>query len=89
MMPPWLPAHDALILVSGALEIVGGLAVFVARWRRLVGWALVLIMVGVFPANLHMALNPALFPDVPAWALWVRLPLQGVLIAWAWWATRE
>ena len=49
---------------------------------------MILIMVVVFPANLHMALNPAEFAEVPVWFLYVRLPLQGVLIWWAWVATR-
>lgn len=89
MMPVYLPAHRELILLSGALEILGGLAVLIRAWRPMAGWALILIMIGVFPANLHMALNPADFPDVPIWFLYVRLPLQGVLIWWAWRATRD
>jgi len=46
-------------------------------------------MVAVFPANLHMALNPELFSDVPEIGLWIRLPLQGVMIWWAWLYTRK
>jgi uncharacterized membrane protein len=88
IMPPWLPARRELVALSGALEILGGLAVFLAPVRSWAGWGLVLLLVAVFPANLHMALNPELFPELPAAALWARLPLQGVLIAWAWWATR-
>ena len=88
MMPPYLPAHDLLIMLSGALEVAGGLAVLVARWRQAAGWFLIALMVAVFPANLHMAMEPAAWPDIPAWALWARLPLQGVLILWAWWATQ-
>lgn len=88
IMPPWLPAHGELVALSGALEIMGGLAVFVAPVRRWAGWGLVLLLLAVFPANLHMALNPELFPGLPAAALWARLPLQGALIGWAWWATR-
>ena len=42
----------------------------------------------VFPANLHMAMNPELFPDVSTALLYARLPLQLVFIVWAWWATR-
>ena len=45
----------------------------------------------VFPANLHMAMNEVLIDGeivAPAWALWLRLPLQAVLIAWAFCYTR-
>lgn len=91
MMPPYLPAHLALIYVSGVAEIVLGVAVLVPRLRPLAAWGLVALLVAIFPANLHMALY-----NVPVggrteglgiWN-WVRLPLQGVLIAWAWWYTR-
>jgi uncharacterized membrane protein len=88
MMPPWIPAHLPLVYVSGVLEILGGLAVLVRPIRPWAGLGLMLLLVAIFPANLHMALNPDAFPGIPATALWVRLPLQLVLIAWAYWATR-
>ena len=50
--------------------------------------ALILLLVAVFPANLHMAMSPEQFPSISPLALWLRLPLQGVLIAWAYWYTR-
>jgi uncharacterized membrane protein len=88
MMPPYLPWHYELVMLSGILEIIAGLGVFAMRFRRAAGLFMILIMIGVFPANLHMALNPVAFPDAPVWLLYVRLPLQGVLIWWAWVATR-
>ena len=88
IMPPYLPAPLALIYLSGFLEILGGVAVLVPRFRAQAGWGLILLLIGVFPANLHMALHPELFPEVPAAALYARLPLQFVLMAWAYWATR-
>ena len=45
----------------------------------------------MFPANVHMAVNPddiKGLPDVPQWALWARLPLQLAFIAWVVRATR-
>jgi uncharacterized membrane protein len=42
----------------------------------------------VFPANLHMALHPEQFRKLSPILLWLRLPFQAVLIAWAWWYTR-
>jgi uncharacterized membrane protein len=62
--------------------------VLIPRLRSLAGWGLVLLLVAVFPANLHMAMNPELFSDVSPAALYVRLPIQIVLILWAYWATR-
>lgn len=88
MMPSWIPAHRELIYLSGALEILGGLAVLVPRFRPAAGWFLVALLIAVFPANVHMARNPELFAPAPAWALFLRLPMQIALGWWAWWATR-
>jgi len=88
IMPPYLPAHLELVYLSGICEVLGGLGVLPRALRPLAGRGLVLLLVAIFPANLHMALHPELFPGVPAWALAARLPLQLALIAWAWWATR-
>jgi uncharacterized membrane protein len=95
MVPPWLPAPLGLVWVSGALEVVLGLLVLVPRARRLAAWGVVLLLIAVFPANVHMAVHRIGFVDAPAWlpqptplGLWLRLPLQLVLIAWAWWYTR-
>ena len=46
------------------------------------------LLIAVFPANLHMAIHPDLYPSLPPLGLWLRLPIQGVLIAWAYWYTR-
>lgn len=56
--------------------------------RALAEWGLVLLLFAIFPANLHMALHPERFPDVPTRALYARLPFQLVFVAWALWATR-
>ncbi|HJL16406.1 MAG TPA: hypothetical protein RMH99_12160 [Sandaracinaceae bacterium LLY-WYZ-13_1] len=87
IMPPYLPWHLALVWLSGVAEIVLGAAVLVPRWKRWAGWGIVALLIAVFPANLHMALHPEDF-DVPRWGLYLRLPIQALLIAWAWWCTR-
>jgi len=88
IMPPYLPAHLLLVYVSGVFEIVGGLGVVVPRVRVAAGVGLVLLLIAVFPANVHMALNPDLFPGIRPGVLLARLPLQALMIAWAYWATR-
>lgn len=88
MMPSYLPFPLALVYLSGVGEVVGGIGVFSAKWREAAGWGLIALLVAVFPANVHMALHPELFPAIPPMLLWGRLPLQGLLIAWTWWATR-
>ncbi|HEY6888959.1 MAG TPA: hypothetical protein VI300_14300 [Solirubrobacter sp.] len=84
IMPRYLPAHRELVLASGAAEIAGGVGVLHPRTRRLAGWWLIATLLAVFPANVEMAFNAERFKQFPPAALWARLPLQGVLIAWAW-----
>ena len=88
IMPPYLPAHLALVYLSGVFEILGGVLVLVLRVRALAGWGVVVLLLAIFPANVHMALSPELFPDTSAFALYARLPFQALFITWAYWATR-
>lgn len=91
IVPAWLPAARALVLVSGAFEILGGLGLLVPRARRLASLGLIALYVAVFPANVNMAVHQISIGDapMPTWALWARLPLQAAFIAWAWWVGRE
>ncbi|ABC45410.1 putative membrane protein [Salinibacter ruber] len=86
IVPPYLPAPYALVYVSGAAELLGALGVLVPGLRRYAGWGLILLALAVFPANVHMALHPADFEGIPAWALYLRLPLQVALVGWIYWA---
>jgi uncharacterized membrane protein len=88
IMPPWIPAHLALVYISGVFEIMGGIGVLIPRFRSLAGLGLVALLVAVYPANLYMAFNPQLFPDTPLVALYVRLALQFVAFYWAYSVTR-
>ncbi|MCS3649786.1 putative membrane protein [Salinibacter ruber] len=86
IVPPYLPAPYALVYVSGAAELLGALGVLVPGLRGYAGWGLLLLALAVFPANVHMALHPADFEGIPAWALYLRLPLQVALVGWIYWA---
>jgi len=88
IMPAYLPWHLALVYVSGIAEIALGVLVLFRASSRLAGWGLIALLVAVFPANVHMAMHPDLYAWSRPVALWVRLPVQGLLIAWVYWYTR-
>lgn len=71
-MPPW---HLALANASAVTEICLGAWRLVRRWQGLAGWGL-------------MALYPDLFKQFTPTGRWLRLPLQIVVIASAYWYTR-
>ena len=84
IMPRYMPAHRELVYASGVAELAGGVGVLHPRTRRAAGWWLIATLVAIFPANVEMAVHAERFKQFPPAALWARLPLQGVLIAWAW-----
>jgi uncharacterized membrane protein len=90
MVPPRLQGDARRVVeVSGVAEIAGGLAVLLPRTRRLAGLGLIALLAAIFPANLYMASSPGRFRKIPRWALYARLPLQPMMMWWAWRATRR
>jgi uncharacterized membrane protein len=90
IMPPYIPWHFAMVLVSGACEVLGGVGLLIPATRRIAGWGLVALLIAVFPANLYMAMDPAHSgaAGFSAALRWGRLPLQVVLIVWVLWASK-
>lgn len=84
IMPPIFPFPLELVYVSGVFEILGGLGLFLRRTRLVAVWGLILLLIAVFPANMHMAIHPEITPKIPIWILFLRLPLQALIIAWVW-----
>jgi uncharacterized membrane protein len=84
IVPDALPRKLELVYASGAAEIAGGAGVLARPTRRAAGWWLIATLVAVFPANVNMAVNAERFRSMPPALLWLRLPVQGLLIAWVW-----
>ena len=78
-----------LVRWSGIAELAGGAGVLMAPTRRAAGIGLIALLAAVFPANLYMASAPERFHRIPRWALYARLPLQPLMMWWAWRATRR
>ncbi|WP_236044815.1 DoxX family protein [Haloarcula nitratireducens] len=93
IMPPVFPAPLALVYLSGLAEIVVGIGVLIPRTRRYAAWATIALLVAIFPANVYMAISGVVVAGMPGGGApstlvrWARLPLQGVLILWAYWYT--
>ena len=89
IVPDYLPWPVALVYISGAFEIAGGIGLMIPSLQRPAAWGLIALYLAVFPANIHMATHHLSFgrQPTPDWLLWLRLPLQAVLIAWAAWYT--
>jgi uncharacterized membrane protein len=89
IMPPSLAKWKReLVVASGIAELAGGVAILPERTRRGARWWLLATLAAVYPANIHMALHAEQFPKVPAAALWIRLPIQGLFALLTWRGTR-
>jgi uncharacterized membrane protein len=90
IVPPRLQGQARIVVhLSGVAEVLGGAGVLLPRTRRIAGAGLIALLAAVFPANLYMAREPERFRRFPRWALYGRLPLQPLMMWWAWRATRR
>lgn len=90
MMPPFLPFPLALVYLSGALEILGGVGLFLPKLQRPAAYGLMALLIAVFPANLYVAIENVPLGGYMSSPLyqWSRLPFQLLLIWWAHWSTK-
>lgn len=94
IVPPVLPGPLTLVYLSGIAEIALGLGLLHPRTRRLAAWGLIGLLIAIFPANVYMATSGVVIEGTPGGGdpseivRWGRLPLQVILVAWAWWYTR-
>ena len=87
MMPDALPAHGALVQLSGVTEVVAGALLFVPK-GAIHAWGarfVVLHLVVFLYVHWFMALHPERYPDIPVAALYIRIVVQLVFIAWSGW----
>ena len=87
IMPPYLPLHKELVLVSGVFEFLLGVLLLVPNCSRMAAWGIVALLISVFPANVYLYQHQDILPASPI-VHFLRLPLQGVFILWAYWHTR-
>ncbi len=88
IMPPYLPFHRPLVLLSGAIELILGVLLLIPRYSRLAAWGLIALLIAIFPANIYLYQHQELLAAPPV-LHFIRLPLQGVLILWAFAYTRS
>ncbi len=86
MVPSQLPFPRQLVFVTGLLEILGAIGLLIPQVRPAAGICLALLFVALLPANIHAALNQVPLRGRPATPLWLRVPMQLLLIGLALWA---
>jgi len=91
MLPPFIPNRIAIIYLTGILELLGALGVWMPRLTRITGFCFILMLLGLLPANIYSALHRIEFGghgSGPSYLL-VRIPFQLFAIAWTYYATEQ
>lgn len=88
IMPPYMPAHLPLVYISGVCEVLCGVLLLLPATRVAGAWLTIALLVAVFPANVQMAVLFCREQHPYLWLALLRLPLQALLIGWAWLYTR-
>ena len=89
IIPPALPAHELINIVSGVAEIILGILMFIPRFRVFAAWALIALLIAVFPANIYMALEAGKSIDASPVVAYIRLPFQFLFIWWVFQQTKK
>jgi len=88
MMPPWIPWPRAMVYFTGICEIAGAVGLLLPEFRRAAAYALIAFFLAVLPANIHAARAGITLRGKPATNLWLRIPMQILFIAIAFWSAR-
>ena len=89
-VPPWMPAPEAVVAVSGVVELLFGAALIISpkRYRPMVGWVVAAFFIAIFPGNISQFITgTAAFGLDSDAARFMRLLFQPVLVIWALWCT--
>lgn len=88
IMPTFLPYPLQLVYISGACEILFAVLLAIPSTRHIGAWLIILLLIAVFPANIQMAITFFKEKNPYLWVALLRLPLQFVMIWWAWLYTK-
>ena len=84
-MPPYLPVHLELIYLTGALELIFAIGIFIRKTRKISATLLMLYFIAILPAHIHVSINRIeMFGITNKFLLWTRTVFQSFFIYWAW-----
>ena len=83
IMPPYIPFHTTLIYLSGILEIILGVAILFNNTHIYALWSIIVMLILFLPVHFYMASDKKFEKKIPKWALILRIPIQFILIYWA------
>ncbi len=83
IMPPYIPYPEFMVFISGVIEVILGAALLWPPTTSMAAWGIVALLMAILPPHIYMIQNQKNWSKIPIWALWLRLPMQAILIYWA------
>lgn len=83
IMPPYIPSHKTVVLVSGILEMIFGMMLLNPPTQVIAAWSIIIMLFLFLPVHVYMLQEPKASLKLPKWVLFLRFPLQFVLMYWA------
>jgi len=87
MIPPFFPQPMLIVHITGVCEFLGAAGLLIQRFRSLSGICLILLLAGMFTANINAAVKGVTLNGKPATELWLRAPMQILFLGLIWWAS--
>jgi uncharacterized membrane protein len=88
MIPSFFPRPTLIVASTGVCEFLGAAGLLIPRLRALAGICLILLLLGMFTANINAALKGVTLRGKPVTPLWLRTPMQVLFVGLIWWASR-
>jgi uncharacterized membrane protein len=86
MIPSFFPQPVLIVYITGVCEFLGAAGLLIPRFRSLAGTCLILLLLGMFTANINAAMKGVTLGGKPVTPLWLRTPMQILFIGLIWWA---
>ncbi|MCG2431786.1 DoxX family protein [Aequorivita xiaoshiensis] len=83
IMPPYIPAHSTMVMLSGVAEMVLGFMLMNKNSQEMAAWGIIALLIAFIPVHVYMLQDKKASMKLPKWVLIVRFPLQLALIYWA------
>ena len=83
IMPPYIPAKATMVLLSGISEMILGFMILNPETQTIAAWGTIVLLVIFIPVHIYMLQDEKAAMKLPKWALILRIPLQFILMFWA------
>jgi len=83
IMPLYIPAKATMVMLSGIVEMILGFMILNPETQKIAAWAIIVLLLLFIPVHIYMLQDEKASMTLPKWVLILRIPLQFVLMFWA------